>query len=151
GGIKCKQKKRCTSAGGLCVRKHSTCLKGGGTLLNNIRCKGKKCVCCKPPGPSGCPSGDQEIAGYQYITYDESNPNKNCRGNPERGLYLYTETFSSSWEALDLGWLQDQVQKGYTLFYRVFVLDLFKSSDISNDVLQLIKEDFITAQEARIK
>lgn len=82
--------------------------------------------------------------------------------NPERGFYRYSETRSGNYSPLDQTTLE-----GYrdfhvptstanysiysTLVFRYFFLEDFKNSNISQDYLDRMQEDFNTARAAGIK
>lgn len=81
--------------------------------------------------------------------------------NPERGFYHYSETRSSSYNALDQTELESyrnlQTSDGAnysvrsTLVFRYFVLDNFKNSPISATILSQIGNDFSIARQAGVK
>ncbi|XP_042214626.1 uncharacterized protein LOC121861128 [Homarus americanus] len=97
-------------------------------------------------------TGNTPVGCYD-ITYTE--PNMTVlgagRGNPERGFYTYTETSTSNWNPLNVADLQSFVQQGYTLIFRYVILDTFVNSNISDDILLKIGEDFDTLREAGMK
>ncbi|XP_042214237.1 uncharacterized protein LOC121860926 [Homarus americanus] len=97
-------------------------------------------------------TGNTPVGCYD-ITYTE--PNMTVlgagRGNPERGFYTYTETSTSNWNTLNVEDLQSFVQQGYTLIFRYVILDTFVNSNISDDILLKIGEDFDTLREAGMK
>jgi len=72
--------------------------------------------------------------------------------NPERGIYHYTETHSSSYSALNTATLQGfRTTENVTLIYRIFYLEDFVAAPISNSYLANIQADFNAARAAGIK
>ncbi|XP_064101838.1 uncharacterized protein LOC135212399 [Macrobrachium nipponense] len=73
------------------------------------------------------------------------------RRNPERGFYIHTETKASSWSPVVQEPLNQWVDQGITLIYRVYVLDTFVNTNISDDILQKIRQDFVDIRRAGLK
>lgn len=72
--------------------------------------------------------------------------------NPERGFYHHTETHANSYEPLDLATLQSYRQnESITLILRLFYLDDFVDSDISQAYLAAMQDDFDTVRAAGLK
>lgn len=72
--------------------------------------------------------------------------------NPERGFYHHTETHSNSYSPLNLATLQNYRQnENITLILRLFYLDDFVSSQISQSYLDAMQADFDTMRQAGIK
>ena len=72
--------------------------------------------------------------------------------NPERGFYKPKETTTSSFDLLNLNSLINQrVNEGLTLIHRMIYLDTFKTSPISQEILDNIQTDFDTMRDAGIK
>lgn len=72
--------------------------------------------------------------------------------NPERGFYNHEETFASDYSALSQSSLTNyRVNNKYTLILRLFYLDSFINSPISNDYLTKMQTDFTRMRAAGIK
>jgi hypothetical protein len=72
--------------------------------------------------------------------------------NPERGFYHHTETHSNNYTPLDLATLQNYRQnENITLILRLFYLDDFVDSDISQTYLTAMQADFDTVRQAGLK
>jgi hypothetical protein len=72
--------------------------------------------------------------------------------NPERGFYKPKETTTSSFTLLNLNSLINQrVNEGLTLIHRMIYLDTFKTSLISQQILDNIQTDFDTMRTAGVK
>ena len=72
--------------------------------------------------------------------------------NPERGFYKPKETTTSSFSLLSLNSLINQrVNDGLTLIHRMIYLDTFKTSPISQQILDNIQTDFDTMRDAGVK
>lgn len=85
----------------------------------------------------------------QTVTY---TPSTATIANPERGFYKHTETFGSDYHALNQTTLtNNRINNGYTLILRVFYLDNFINSKISNSFLNNMKSDFTKIRAAGIK
>ncbi|MEP0368181.1 MAG: DUF4832 domain-containing protein [Cyclobacteriaceae bacterium] len=72
--------------------------------------------------------------------------------NPERGFYHHTEVQSTNYENLNLetllGW---RTNESITQILRVFYLQQFRETPISEHYLNNIRKDFLTARKAGIK
>lgn len=92
--------------------------------------------------------------GCKEFTYNSSygypTPGSGRR-NPERGFYTYTESKASSWSPVASEDLNNLVNTGVTLIYRVYVLDTFVTTNISNDILLKIRQDFVDIKNAGLK
>ena len=72
--------------------------------------------------------------------------------NPGRGWYYHTETLTSSYSPLDYEELMElRNTDRYTLLFRNFVLDSFRSQPISNATLQKISDDLTVVRSAYFK
>ncbi len=72
--------------------------------------------------------------------------------NPERGFYHYTATYASNYTSLELNTLQSyRHNENITLILRVFYLDDFVNSDISDTYLTGMQDDFNILREAGLK
>lgn len=72
--------------------------------------------------------------------------------NPERGLYHHTETHSTGYSSLNQATLTNyRVNEKITLIVRVFYLENFRNSPISQDYLNKIQADFNAVRNAGIK
>lgn len=72
--------------------------------------------------------------------------------NPERGLYRYTKTGSSTYNFLNSSTLTDyRVNEKITLVWREFSLDNFKTTPISAEYLANMQTDFNTIRNAGLK
>jgi hypothetical protein len=88
-------------------------------------------------------------------------PSSTDFANPERGFYRYSATSASNYTTLDSATLADYrtlhmpFTANYsvysTLVFRYFILDDFKSSNISQDFLDSMAVDFATARAAGVK
>ncbi|XP_064085772.1 uncharacterized protein LOC135200926 [Macrobrachium nipponense] len=106
--------------------------------------KALNCSALFPSAPSGCAVFNHNTT-YGYPAVGTG------RRNPERGFYTYTESKASSWTPVDPLSLNDLVNRGHTLFYRVYVLDTFVNTNISDDILQKIRKDFVDIRTAGLK
>lgn len=87
----------------------------------------------------------QTFSNYAYET-DESN-----FANPERGFYQHTETQSGSYSHLNEETLRTYRNNGISLILRVFYLDGFVQSPISQSYLANMHRDFQSARAAGVK
>ncbi len=79
-------------------------------------------------------------------------PSSQDFSNPERGFYAHYETFSNNHTALSLGVLQDlRTKQNTTLILRLFYLNSFVNSNISQSYLNAIQTDFNTIRNAGLK
>jgi hypothetical protein len=91
--------------------------------------------------------GTGPLTQVAYTTDDDT-----IFANPERGFYHHLETTSTSYDALDSGSLTTfRTQESVTLGLRLFYLEGFKTSDISNDYMTKMGQDFAAARSAGIK
>ncbi|XP_064102629.1 uncharacterized protein LOC135212783 [Macrobrachium nipponense] len=102
------------------------------------------CSALLPTAASGCAEFAYNTS-YGYPTLGSG------RRNPERGFYIHTETKASSWSPVVLEPLNQWVDQGITLIYRVYVLDTFVNTNISDDILQKIRQDFVDIRSAGLK
>jgi Domain of unknown function (DUF4832)/Domain of unknown function (DUF4874)/Secretion system C-terminal sorting domain len=83
------------------------------------------------------------------VNYSPSNAEIS---NPERGLYKYSETFLPNYSFLDQTTLTNyRVNSNITLIYRLFHLDNFKTTPVSQAYLDNIQTDFNTLRKAGLK
>ncbi|MGB1268959.1 MAG: DUF4832 domain-containing protein [Flavobacteriaceae bacterium] len=83
------------------------------------------------------------------INYTASNQNF---ANPERGFYHHTETSSSNYSSLSVSQLENwRENENVTLILRIFYLDGFINSSISNTYLNNMQADFDKIRQAGIK
>jgi hypothetical protein len=86
---------------------------------------------------------------FGQISYQPSNE---VIANPDRGMYYHTETTSTNYNALNQTTLiNKRVNDKITLILRVFYLEGFKNSPISETYLNNIKADFIKCRNADVK
>lgn len=71
--------------------------------------------------------------------------------NPERGFYKHTETHSDSYAPLSVATLQSYRQDNITLILRLFYLDDFVNSSISQTYLDAMQADFDVMRQAGVK
>ena len=71
--------------------------------------------------------------------------------NPERGFYGVNEVQTSSYQALDLAWLQGLRGQGVGLVFHMVYLDSFVNSDLSQTFLTALATDFTTIRSAGVK
>lgn len=111
-------------------------------------------VCCKKSGSNGQSSNENTTVNYSESTDDFQNP--------ERGFYRYSETKASNYTALSqsqlTGWRNNLTQADggnyqvySTLVFRYFVLDIFKTTPLSNAFIDALKNDFAIARTAGVK
>lgn len=83
------------------------------------------------------------------VTYTASSENFS---NPERGLYKHTETHSTGYSSLSQSTLTSyRTSQNISLILRVFYLENFRNSAISQDYLNKVQADFNTIRNAGIK
>lgn len=83
------------------------------------------------------------------INYTASNQNF---ANPERGFYHHTETSSSNYSPLSVNQLENwRENENVTLILRIFYLDGFINTSISNSYLNNMQADFDKIRQAGIK
>jgi hypothetical protein len=85
---------------------------------------------------------------FSAHTYTEDATNF---ANPERGFYHHTEVKASNYNLLNETTLKGYRNEGITLIIRVFYLELFLASPISNSYLANVEQDFATARKAGVK
>lgn len=79
-------------------------------------------------------------------------PSSEVIANPDRGMYYHTETTSTNYNALsESSLISKRVNDKITLILRVFYLEGFKNSPISETYLNNIKSDFIKCRNADVK
>lgn len=101
-----------------------------------------------------------QITFTQTTTINYSISNEDFP-NPERGFYRYSDTYASNYSLLDSATLAGyrNLHQPYsanysvysTLIFRYFILDIFRTSVISNSFLQNMQTDFNTARKAGVK
>jgi len=100
-------------------------------------------VLCSPPSP---------VNATTQATTVIYTPTTALLPNPERGFFHYTATHSNNYTPLDLATLQGYRQnENITLILRLFYLDDFIDSDISQTYLTAMQADFDTVREAGLK
>lgn len=83
------------------------------------------------------------------VTFEKS---EEAITNPERGFYHHTETRPSDYSFLNQATLERYVSsEGITQILRVFYLENFINSPISNDYLLNMQKDFNTIRKAGVK
>lgn len=83
------------------------------------------------------------------VTYTASSENFS---NPERGMYHHTETHSTGYSSLSQSTLTNyRNNEKITLILRVFYLENFRTSAISQDYLNKVQADFNTIRNAGLK
>lgn len=83
------------------------------------------------------------------VTYTASSENFS---NPERGLYHHTETHSTGYSSLSQSTLTSyRNNENISLILRVFYLENFRSTAISQDYLNKIQADFNAIRNAGLK
>jgi len=90
------------------------------------------------------------------ITFSQNSVNylvdNNSIPNPERGFYHHTETHSNNYSSLNVNTLSNyRVNENITLILRVFYLEDFKDSDISEAYLENVKQDLAVVRTAGLK
>ncbi|UXP32244.1 DUF4832 domain-containing protein [Reichenbachiella agarivorans] len=85
----------------------------------------------------------------QSVTYQSHS---DIISNPERGFYHHTETHSANYNLLSESTLASyQQSESITQILRVFYLEDFRTSPISEEYLNNIRKDFSVARNAGIK
>jgi hypothetical protein len=83
------------------------------------------------------------------VTYTTSSDNFS---NPERGLYHHTETHSTGYSSLSQSTLTNyRNNENISLILRVFYLENFRATAISQDYLNKVQADFNTIRNAGLK
>ena len=91
-------------------------------------------------------AGDYHTYSFRY------QPTTAALTNPERGFFKATHTQSSNYKPLDVATLQCYRQnEGINLIHRLFYLEDFVDSDISQAYLDLMQADFDRVREAGLK
>lgn len=99
-----------------------------------------------PDGGNLGDEGDYNTYNFNYSPFTEGF------ANPERGFYEANQTQSSKYEPMDVATLQCFRQnEGVSLIHRVFYLENFVNSDISQEYLDLIQADFDKIRQAGLK
>lgn len=98
-------------------------------------------------------SSSQDIATHSFqkntIAYTRTNADF---PNPERGMYYLYETHSTNFTSLNSVTLQELRQnENITLILRLYYLDDFLDTDISQDYLNAMQSDFDALRNSRIK
>jgi len=99
------------------------------------------------------PDGGSLGGGGYFNTYTLNyTPITDGLANPERGFFESTQTQSSNYESVDLATLKCFRQsEGTTLVHRLFYLENFINSDISQSYLELMQADFDNIRQAGLK
>ncbi len=99
-----------------------------------------------PDGGNLGDEGDFNTYNFNYT------PTVEGFANPERGFYEANQTQSSKYESLNVSSLQCFRQnEGISLIHRIFYLEDFVNSDISQQYLDLMQADFDKIREAGLK
>ncbi|MCF6205102.1 MAG: DUF4832 domain-containing protein, partial [Methylococcaceae bacterium] len=99
-----------------------------------------------PDGGNLGDEGDYKTYNFNYSPITEGF------SNPERGFFEANQTQSSKYESLDVPTLQCFRQnEGISLIHRIFYLENFVNSDISQEYLDLIQADFDKIRQAGLK
>lgn len=99
--------------------------------------------------PDGGNMGD--TGNFNTYTFNYTSTTERF-ANPERGFYEVTQTESSNYEPVDLPTLQCYRQnEGVSLIHRLFYLEKFVNSDISEQYLDMIQADFDKIRQAGLK
>jgi|GEM_PF-122446 len=91
------------------------------------------------------------------VTQGTSNPTVTYNGsnaivpNPEKGMYKYTDTYTSNYSPLTSSFIQNVRNDGKTMIFRYFILDNFKNGPIDNATLNLIAQDFVNMRNGGVK
>lgn len=85
---------------------------------------------------------------FANITYEADDSNI---ANPERGFYHHEETHSASYTLLSQDDLLAYREEGITLILRLFYLEDFVDTNISDEYLSYMQQDFNTARASGIK
>jgi len=103
--------------------------------------------------PDYYPDGGNQRDAGTFNTYTLNYAPKAVGfANPERGFYEDSQTQSSNYRPLDSATLQCFRQnEGTTLVHRVFYLENFVNSDISQQYLDLMQADFNITRQAGLK
>lgn len=89
------------------------------------------------------------ITFSQSVTYESHDE---IISNPERGFYHHTETHSSNYDLLNEETLSSyQQSESITQILRVFYLEDFRESPISEEYLNNIRKDMVTIRKSGIK
>lgn len=101
------------------------------------------------PLPTASPSpvvSTQSIEPFNIVEYNSTN---DILHNPYRGFYHHTETHSSNYQPLTLSELQSyRTEDNTTVILRVYYLEDFVNSPISDEYLLNIRKDMDTIREA---
>lgn len=89
-----------------------------------------------------------EAQTFSSVEYTENNEDI---ANPERGFYRHTETGTSNYSFLNETTLQGYRAEGFTLILRLFYLNGFVDSDISEEYLDNMQQDFNAMRAAGVK
>ncbi len=99
-----------------------------------------------PDGGNLGDEGDFNTYNFNYTPMAEGF------ANPERGFFEANQTQSSKYEPMDVATLQCFRQnEGISLIHRIFYLENFVNSDISQQYLDLIQADFDKIRQAGLK
>ena len=91
-------------------------------------------------------AGDFNTYTFNYI------PMTDGFANPERGFFASTQTQSSMYKPVDLATLQCyRKNEGISLIHRLFYLENFVDSDISQQYLDMMQVDFDRIRQAGLK
>ncbi|WP_224994358.1 DUF4832 domain-containing protein [Cesiribacter sp. SM1] len=92
------------------------------------------------------PSADaQSFSTITYSTEESNFP------NPERGFYRHTETSTANYSFLNEATLRNYRAEGFTLILRLFYLNDFAETDISEAYLKAMQQDFNAMRAAGVK
>ncbi|MGB0974673.1 MAG: DUF4832 domain-containing protein [Flavobacteriaceae bacterium] len=89
---------------------------------------------------------------FSQTTTINYTPSNQVFANPERGMYHHTETHSNNYAPLSVNQLENwRTNENITLILRIFYLDDFINSPISNSYLNNMQSDFDKIRQAGIK
>ena len=89
---------------------------------------------------------------FSQTTTQNYSPSNQEFANPERGLYHHTETSTGNYSLLSVAQLEQwRTTENVTLILRLFYLDGFINSPISNSYLNNMQTDFDRMRQAGIK
>ncbi len=104
------------------------------------------------PDSPALPEAGGALDGPELTTVNYLNDPDTIFANPERGFYRTNEVQTSSYQALDLTWLQNlRTQNAVSLVFHMVYLDSFVNSDLSQSFLAALAADFATMRKAGVK
>lgn len=108
------------------------------------------CASCNSDNDEG--NNEAQNQGHQNAAFTEISYKKSNEifANPERG-FMHTWTVFSEGEPVDMARLSNLKNEKVTLILRLYYLEKFKETSLSDTQLELIKTDFKRFREAGIK